>query len=45
VGCALGYLDLRFGDLDWRSQYGNLQRLNEKLQARPSFISTQPPKN
>jgi glutathione S-transferase len=43
VGCALGYLDLRFSDLDWRSQYGNLQRLDEKLQARPSFVATLPP--
>ncbi|MBW4787985.1 glutathione S-transferase family protein [Alcaligenes faecalis] len=43
VGCALGYLDLRFPELDWRSQYGNLQRLDEKLQARPSFASTLPP--
>ncbi|NYT57340.1 glutathione S-transferase N-terminal domain-containing protein [Alcaligenaceae bacterium] len=42
VGCALGYLDLRFSDIDWRSQYANLQRLDEKLQTRPSFISTQP---
>lgn len=42
VGCALGYLDLRFSELDWRSQYANLQRLDEKLQARPSFISTRP---
>lgn len=43
VGCALGYLDLRFPELDWRSQYGNLQRLDEKLQVRPSFASTLPP--
>ncbi|NYT85673.1 glutathione S-transferase N-terminal domain-containing protein [Pollutimonas harenae] len=43
VGCALGYLDLRFSDLNWRSQYGNLQRLDEKLQARPSFVSSLPP--
>ncbi len=42
VGCALGYLDLRFPDLVWRSQYGNLQRLDEKLQTRPSFASTLP---
>ena len=43
VGCALGYLDLRFGDLNWRAHYANLQRLYEKLEARPSFVSTQPP--
>lgn len=42
VGCALGYLDLRCPELDWRAGYGNLHRLNEKLQARPSFSSTAP---
>jgi glutathione S-transferase len=45
VGCALGYLDLRFSHLNWRSKYGNLQRLDEKLQPRPSFAATLPPKS
>jgi glutathione S-transferase len=45
VGCALGYLDLRFKELNWRSSYGNLQRLDEKLQTRPSFVNTLPPKS
>lgn len=40
VGSALGYLDFRFPDLDWRAQHDNLKRLYEKLDARPSFIST-----
>jgi glutathione S-transferase len=44
VGCALGYLDLRFDHLHWREQYSNLLRLDEKLASRPSFVSTQPPK-
>lgn len=44
VGCALGYLDLRFGHLNWRQQYGHLARLEEKLAARPSFSGTLPPK-
>ncbi len=44
VGCALGYLDFRFGHIDWRSQYPNLARLYEKLAARPSFADTQPPR-
>ncbi len=44
VGCALGYLDLRLAELNWRSQYSNLQRLDEKLQSRPSFTTTLPPK-
>ena len=43
VGCALGYLDFRFPQIDWRGEYPNLKRLYEKLAARPSFIDTQPP--
>lgn len=43
VGCALGYLDFRFPDIDWRADYHNLARLGEKLQARQSFIDTLPP--
>ena len=43
VGCALGYLDFRFPDIDWRDRHANLARLAEKLFARPSFIDTQPP--
>ncbi len=45
VGCALGYLDLRFSQLNWRDQYPHLARLNEKLQARPSFTSSVPTLN
>ena len=44
VGCALGYLDLRFEDLNWRQQYGHLARLEEKLAQRPSFVASLPPK-
>jgi glutathione S-transferase len=43
VGCALGYLDFRFSDIDWRTPYPNLQKLSEKLAARPSFVDTLPP--
>lgn len=43
TGCALGYLDFRFPQIDWRSQYANLQRLEAKLAQRQSFIDTQPP--
>jgi len=42
VGCALGYLDFRFPDLDWRGEYPNLVRLYEKLMQRPSFQETVP---
>jgi len=44
VGCALGYLDFRFPEVDWRSPYPNLAKLAEKLAARPSFIDTAPPR-
>ena len=43
TGCALGYLDLRNPDLDWRRDYPNLARLAEKLAKRPSFQETEPP--
>ena len=42
VGCALGYLDFRFPQIDWRSPYPNLTRLHEKLLQRPSFADTLP---
>jgi glutathione S-transferase len=42
VGCTLGYLDFRFGHIDWRGQYPNLARLYEKLSTRQSFIDTKP---
>ncbi len=43
TGCALGYLDLRFPEVDWRDAHPNLARLAEKLGARPSFADTVPP--
>jgi len=43
VGCALGYLELRFATLDWREGHANLTRLFEKLMTRNSFIDTVPP--
>lgn len=43
VGCALGYLDLRFASMDWRKDHANLTRLYDKLALRPSFIDTAPP--
>ena len=42
VGCALGYLDFRFPQIDWRTPYPNLQRLFEKLMERQSFIDCMP---
>ncbi len=43
VGCALGYLDFRFSQIDWRGDYPNLGKLSDKLSQRPSFIDTAPP--
>lgn len=42
VGCALGYLDFRFPDINWRADYANLGKLHEKLAQRPSFADTAP---
>ena len=44
VGCALGYLDFRFPQIDWRTPHPNLARLAAKLAQRQSFIDTLPPK-
>jgi glutathione S-transferase len=42
VGCALGYLDFRYPEIDWRGDYPNLAKLSDKLAARPSFADTMP---
>jgi len=43
VGCALGYLDLRFPSMQWREARPNLTRLFDKLSLRPSFSDSAPP--
>jgi glutathione S-transferase len=43
VGCALGYLDFRFADINWRADHPNLAKLYEKLSQRQSYIDTAPP--
>jgi glutathione S-transferase len=43
VGCALGYLDFRFPDIQWRDAYPNLDRFQERLTQRQSFIDSLPP--
>lgn len=43
VGCALGYMDFRFAQVNWRSAHPNLARLAEKLDKRQSFIDSLPP--
>ena len=42
VAVALGYLDFRFPQLDWRGQHANLVALHERLSQRPSFKDTVP---
>jgi glutathione S-transferase len=43
TGCALGYLDFRQPEFDWRTDNPNLARLADKLSKRPAFIETAPP--
>ena len=42
VGCALGYLDFRFPDIDWRTDHANLSKLQDKLMLRASFSDSRP---
>jgi glutathione S-transferase len=42
VGCALGYLDFRFPEIDWRRQHPNLSELFGRLMQRPAFKDTEP---
>jgi glutathione S-transferase len=42
VGCAVGYLDFRFPQITWRTEFSNLVRLHDKLMLRPSFVGTVP---
>ena len=42
VGCALGYLDFRFPQIDWRTPHPNLTKLSDKLALRQSFVDTVP---
>ncbi len=42
VGCALGYLDFRFPEINWREPHPHLAQHWEKLSKRPSFQNTVP---
>jgi glutathione S-transferase len=42
LGCALGYLNFRFPNLDWPTRHPNLAKLYDKLMQRPSFGDTIP---
>lgn len=43
VGCALGYLDFRFPQIDWRSNHLPLASWAAQVFARPSFADSVPP--
>ncbi|PLQ00287.1 glutathione S-transferase [Cupriavidus pauculus] len=42
IGCALGYLDFRFPEVAWRSQYRNAARWDEVFQKLPAMQATRP---
>ncbi len=42
AGCALGYLDFRFPELDWRRLQPHLSEHYDRLMQRPSFRDTAP---
>lgn len=42
VGCALGYLDLRFAAENWRSGRPKLERWFETMRTRPEMANTAP---
>jgi glutathione S-transferase len=42
LGCMLGFLQFRFAEINWRTQYPNLQRHADKLLAMEPFRSTVP---
>jgi len=42
VGCALGYIDYRFGALGWRGIAPRLAEWHAETRTRPSFQNTEP---
>ncbi len=42
VGSLLGFLSVRFPELDWRQAYTHLADLYARLSERPSFAATVP---
>ena len=43
LSCALGYLDFRHPDRDWRSRHPALVAWYERVAGRPSMVATWPP--
>lgn len=42
AGCALGYLDFRFPELDWRRSQPHLSEFYDRIMQRPTFKDTMP---
>ena len=42
LGCALGYLDFRYADLDWRARHPQAAAWFARFGARPSMQATMP---
>ena len=42
IATALGYLEFRFADINWKETYPNLDKLYAKLMLRPSLADTVP---
>ena len=40
IGCALGYADFRFAELDWRAGHAAVTAWYGAVAARPSFLAT-----
>lgn len=40
IGCALGYLDLRFPEMSWRVAFPSLAAWNSTFEVRPSMVAT-----
>ncbi len=44
IACALGYVDFRAADMEWRQHMPKLAKWFESFEARNSYIETAPPK-
>ena len=42
IACALGYIDYRFSDIDWRRAHPGLAEWFAPIDQRPSMLSTRP---
>ncbi len=42
AGTVVGYLSVRFPELDWRARHPNLAALSDRLEQRPSFRESVP---